>query len=453
MMNSTLHKSLLRGIAREKWRENVVSRRSIVSQSFQAKEAWQSRLAAPVFQKIKMGEYFVELDKKFSNEMKGSAVDVDIFANNVQSDTQAEHMEELLHKLRRTPHTVHTSDSTHHAAVRAMLDHGEVENLVKMLDDRLNYGVFLDEYSAILTLDKLLEMGDVKAAARCASQLMIQEETFPLPVALGNLSCWRYFASGREDPWYYQHELQDDPNPDEVVRVRVRVVPNNHRDDHFDLRDPERILGRTLVHLNRGRQDVLGRSLLILGNYLYGNLAEAGKLLAAGETARPVLDALAAARGESEEDDAMRSALAAAQPCELDVDAALVQECLSLDLQSAEELVRRQQQIYIKWNKNREEELERQYQLMQREGRIQHVEQTRASLRQEEEKLFFFDNLDSLEMEKTEKLTAWKRTLPRSDWNMRNYRLKDHYKKSASTDGVRKEARWERREKKLGPAK
>ena len=38
-----------------------------------------------------MGEYFVELDKKFSNEFRGSAVDVDIFANNVKSDSQVSH--------------------------------------------------------------------------------------------------------------------------------------------------------------------------------------------------------------------------------------------------------------------------------------------------------------------------------------------------------------------------
>ena len=35
-----------------------------------------------------MGEYFVELDKKFTNEYRGSAVDVDIFANNVKTDSQ-----------------------------------------------------------------------------------------------------------------------------------------------------------------------------------------------------------------------------------------------------------------------------------------------------------------------------------------------------------------------------
>jgi hypothetical protein len=41
--------------------------------------------------------------------------------------------QELLHKFRRTPNTLHTAPSTHHAAVRAMLEHGEIPNLIKML--------------------------------------------------------------------------------------------------------------------------------------------------------------------------------------------------------------------------------------------------------------------------------------------------------------------------------
>ena len=116
--------------------KNHIQFRTLVSAEFSNRNAWQARLAAPVFKQIKMQEYFVTLDKKFTQEFRGSAIDVDIFANNVQNSTQAEHMEELMFKLRRTPHTLHTLDSTHHAAVRAMLDFGSAENLVKMLDDR-----------------------------------------------------------------------------------------------------------------------------------------------------------------------------------------------------------------------------------------------------------------------------------------------------------------------------
>ena len=54
--------------------------RNLVSAAFHCREDWAARLASPVFQRIKLGEFFVDLDRKFTNEYRGSAVDVDIFA-------------------------------------------------------------------------------------------------------------------------------------------------------------------------------------------------------------------------------------------------------------------------------------------------------------------------------------------------------------------------------------
>jgi hypothetical protein len=45
-----------------------------------------------------------------------------------------------------------------------------------------------------------------------------------------------------------------------LLIFRVKMVPNDYRDDHFDLRDPDHILGKTLVHCNRDKLDsVIGR--------------------------------------------------------------------------------------------------------------------------------------------------------------------------------------------------
>ena len=54
--------------------------RNLVSAAFHCREDWAARLASPIFQRIKLGEFFVDLDRKFTNEYRGSAVDVDIFA-------------------------------------------------------------------------------------------------------------------------------------------------------------------------------------------------------------------------------------------------------------------------------------------------------------------------------------------------------------------------------------
>ena len=59
--------------------------------------------------------------------------------------------------------------------------------------------------------------------------------------------------------WFYPDEIEVDPNPDEVIRVRVKNIPNKYTDDHFELRDPDKILGKTLIYLNKNSSDIVGR--------------------------------------------------------------------------------------------------------------------------------------------------------------------------------------------------
>merc|ERR1719508_456164 len=70
-----------------------------------------------------------------------------------------------------------------------------------------------------------------------------------------------------------------------------------------------------------------------------------------------------------------------------------------------------------------------------------------------EEKLFFFDNFDKLEQEKEEKLQDWRKTFPRRNWGQKGYFNKGRYLKKTGPGQERKEARWEKREAKMGPPK
>jgi len=273
---------------------------------------------------------------------------------------------------------------------------------------------------------------------------MLQEQNFPLPCALGNLSCWKYFSSGREEPWFYPEEIVVDEEPDEVVRVRVQVVPNNYKDDHFDLRDPDRILGKTLIFFNREPEDTAGRSLLLLGHYLFGNMEDVVRMLGEGEVAQSVLEAIKA----SENPD-VKAAAEAATSVQLDLNQILEDKCKALSENVASDLAEEQKKIYHQWNLQRDQELQRQYELMQRNARIESISQTKADLAKTEEQLFFFDNWDRYEMEAEEKKISWRRTLPRRDWNLH----KTPKKKPPTADGERKLARWEKREQKRGPPK
>jgi len=436
------------------------SARGLVSPAFQCNEEWSQRVADKTFDGLKsrLGELFVEMDRKFTLEMGGSALDVDIFAQIAEGEADLEQLEELLFKLRRTPHTVHTAASTQHAAVRAMIGKGageeHLQHLLRMLEDHTNYGLFMDRYTSLLLLDKLVEEGRRPEGARVASQLMLQEEDWVTAGALGNVACWRYLLVRSDQPWAVEDVEAEEEDPEDVVRVRVKegpphfgMVPNNFHDDHFDLREPEKILGKTIWYLNRLDSGSLSKSLTFLGLALWGKIDQALEL-----ELPEVVEEVAGEILKVSDKDAVVKKLNSAAKVSLDVDSELLKKCSELLAKEETGIVEEQKQLYIQWNEERMKKINAANEKLKRKVELDNIVYEKEQLSKEEERLFFFDNQMELDQEKENKLVAWKKTFPRKSWPG----TKDYFKhpKWHKTPGKEiKTARWEKREAKKGPAK
>merc|ERR1712130_202906 len=386
------------------------------------------------------------------------ALDVDIFAQIAENEADLEQLEELLFKLRRTPHTVHTTPSTQHAVVRAMIGKGageeHLQHLLRMLEDHTNYGLFLDRYTSLLLLDKMLENGRRPEGARVASQLMLQEEDWVAAGALGNVACWRYLLVRADQPWSVEDVEPEEEDPDDVIRVRVKegpphfgMVPNNYHDDHFDLREPEKILGKTIWYLNRLNSDSLSKSLTFLGLALWGKMDQALEL-----ELPEVVEEVAEEILKVSDKDAVIKKLNAATKVNMDVDGELLKSCEEVLAKEENEIVEEQKQFYIQWNEERMKRINAANEKLKRKVELDNIIYEKEQLSKEEERLFFFDNQMKLDQEKENKLVAWKKTFPRKSWPG----TKDYFKhpKWHKTPGKEiKTARWEKREAKKGPAK
>jgi len=439
-----------------------LSSRGLVSAAFPCTAEWQSRLDHAVFDSETgvrdMDKYFMDLDKKFTMDQGVSALDVDIFANKAATESELEHLEELLFKLRRTPHTLHTAASTHHAAVRAMLGGGEeqVNHLVRMLEDRSNYGLFLDRYTAVLLLDRLVE-GSLRAqAARAASHLMLQEERWPAAASLGSLACWRWLVVRSEEAWHREEELQEEEeeDPEDVVRVRVKegpphfgMVPNNYHDDHFDLTEPEKILGKTMWYLSKEGTDPLSRSLTVLGLTLWGKMEEA-----VGVELEEVVEEVAEEILKVCDDDSVVRKLNSCTKVKLNVD----QELLSRSEASVKEeemsIMEEQKRLYAEWNESRAGAIDNYAAKLKTKTKLDDIAAKKEELSREEERLFFFDNKLQLDRDKEAKVAAWRKTFPKRGWpGTKGYFGHPKWLKAPGKE--MKVARWEKREAKKGPAK
>ena len=160
-----------------------------MSASFPCKEAWEERLAVPVFQSLEINKFYFDIDRKFQREGRGSPIDTDIFANAIMKPTKPgkplssmdakdrlDQLEDILKKFRRTPQTNMALDSMTHAVVRAYVDSGNEVSLMRVLKDKEAFGIFPDDYTLVYMLDTFIKSEKLREASKVAIEQMLQEE-------------------------------------------------------------------------------------------------------------------------------------------------------------------------------------------------------------------------------------------------------------------------------------
>lgn len=308
------------------------SRRTFLSEAYRSPDQWNARLQTPILQRCTPDSFYYEVENRFAQQGKCSAIDIDIFANALTDDSHTDELADLMHKLRMTDETTNTLDSTGHAVCRLYLEHvADIHDLLAILDDRLSYGVFLDAYTANLALDRLIRAREFTAAARIATFMMLQESLDgEITRALALFACVKYAQS----PQTFDRPLAADPAETdpalavqsdaketaakptgaaakkkkvEEVRVRVKFLRNEFFDDHFDLRDAGQLVGKTMAMIGRqlisggggAGADAVGNSAQLWGLWHYGKYAEAkqlaGALLQSGAVHADVVKSVAAA--------------------------------------------------------------------------------------------------------------------------------------------------------------
>lgn len=291
----------------------TVARRTFLSAAYGCTDAWNARLQQPILQRIKPDAFYYELDGKFQQNGKCSAIDIDLFANRLTDAALTDELADLLHKLRQTEETTATLESTGHAVCRLYLEQSDdIHELLAILDDRISYGVFLDSFTANLALEKLIRQRAFTPAARVATFLMLQEDfDNEISAALSLYACVKHLQA----PATFDRPTADDAGADdpaavaaaaaaaeaaaktagkgpaakkkkvEEVRVRVKFLRNEFFDGHFDLREPGQLVGKTVAMIGRrlangdnssAAAKVLGNSAQLLGLWHLQAFKEAG---------------------------------------------------------------------------------------------------------------------------------------------------------------------------------
>jgi len=122
-------------------------------------------------------------------------------------------------------------------------------------------------------MDRFIKDNDFRNAAIIASNQMLQEELDnDITKAMGLYSCLKYITNPIEweEAQNATEETNNDEDDEEERRVRVDFLRNPYFDDHFDLRDGDHLVGKTMLAISSKIDNaIMGNSFKILGLAYY----------------------------------------------------------------------------------------------------------------------------------------------------------------------------------------
>lgn len=294
-----------------------VLHRPALSADYKSKQLWEQRFDCDLLGSdsglIKV------INNKIITGVNLNNLEIDIFINiaapRSKDISQLQEAVSSLRKFRRTIYANTLLPSTSHALCRLFLDSRRLSSIVSVLERRVEFGIFHDPFSLNLLFDAALEEKNYALGSRLAALIMLQEEfgvnelndNFALYALAKYTESKTDFADwsqndASQDPIFEEFdetqavEIADEPkkeeskkqddeedeDDDEKEYVRVPFLRNPYSDNHFDLKDPRLICGKSLSmlgfqHLQNKNDEIrrLGSKCKLAGDILQAHWSEA----------------------------------------------------------------------------------------------------------------------------------------------------------------------------------
>ncbi|KAG1676496.1 28S ribosomal protein S27, mitochondrial [Nymphon striatum] len=383
---SLIHK--LNGISK-------INFRTILSDAYLSNDAWKSRLSTQPLAKIKMGNLF--------------QFQFICFANNITKEDQLYELEDLIHRFRRTPQTISILPSTFHATIRSFLQYKDSKSLLRILQDKHNYGIFPDKFCYNILMDYFIKENNFKDAVKIVKLMMLQEDVGDdISISLAFYSCYKLIQESMPSPYVKEEEqVEEEVDEDDIDWVRVHFLREDYFDDHFDIKDGTLLLGKSMWVFGQTRSNTLGFTFQFIGLCLYQKWE---KLLRLMDTVLENQNSITKDGMEKfqkhlseipEIEESVKSEindkLKKMSSSGLIIDTSM-EELINNQLTEINEAtsIEEQIQIYKNWNEARKKELQRQLDNFIRVERIKKISAKRKELKETEELLFFFENFQKI---------------------------------------------------------